>query len=61
MYVVVIGCGEVGRHLLRTLEFDRTDIAAIDIDPAVIAEVEEHHDVMTLAVSYTHLTLPTKA
>ena len=48
MYVVVIGCGEVGRHLLRTLEFDRTDIAAIDIDPAVIAEVEEHHDVMTL-------------
>ena len=48
MYVIVIGCGEVGRHLLRTLEWDRTDIAAIDISPTVIAEVEEHHDVMTL-------------
>jgi len=48
MYVVVIGCGEVGRHLLRTLEWDRTDIAAIDLDPVIISEVEENHDVMTL-------------
>ena len=41
MYVVVIGLGEVGRHLLRVLESERTDIAAIDIQPRVIAEVED--------------------
>ena len=48
MHVVIIGLGEVGRHLIRTLEWERADIVAIDIDPAVVMEVEEHHDVMTL-------------
>ena len=32
MHVVIIGLGEVGRHLIRTLEWERADIVAIDID-----------------------------
>ncbi len=48
MYVVVIGMGEVGRHIVRTLEQDRHDIVAIDHDKTALSEVEEHHDVMTL-------------
>ncbi len=48
MYVVIIGLGEVGRHLLRVLEDDGHDIVAVDQHPASVQFVEEHHDVMTL-------------
>ncbi|MCB9664919.1 MAG: Trk system potassium transporter TrkA [Alphaproteobacteria bacterium] len=48
MYVVVIGMGQVGRHVLRTLEYERHGVVAIDADPDVMREVEEHHDVATL-------------
>lgn len=49
MYVVVIGMGEVGRHLLRVLEHEGHDLVAIDERPEAIATVEDHHDVMTLS------------
>jgi len=48
MYVVTIGMGQVGRHVLQTLENERHDVVAIDSDPEAIADIEEHHDVMTL-------------
>jgi len=48
MYVVVIGLGEVGRHVVRTLEWEKHDVVAIDYDAAAIEYIEEHHDVMTL-------------
>ena len=34
--------------MLRTLEFERHDVVAVDFSEATIAEVEEHHDVATL-------------
>lgn len=48
MYVVVVGMGEVGRHVVRTLEWEQNDVVAIDEDPDAIRYVEEHHDVMTV-------------
>mgnify|MGYP000188357349 CR=1 FL=1 len=48
MYVVVIGLGEVGRHVVRTLEWEKHDVVAVDSDPEAIEYIEEHHDVMTL-------------
>ena len=48
MYIVIIGLGEVGRHLLRVLEKDGHDIVAVDQHPDAVRYVEEHHDVMTL-------------
>lgn len=48
MYVVVIGMGEVGRHLVRVLEHEGHDLVAIDERPEAIAYIEDHHDVMTL-------------
>jgi trk system potassium uptake protein TrkA len=48
MYIVIIGMGEVGRHLLRTLEHEGHDLVAIDESAHAIAFVEDHHDVMTM-------------
>ncbi|MCZ7685557.1 MAG: NAD-binding protein [Sandaracinaceae bacterium] len=48
MYIVIIGMGEVGRHLLRVLEHEGHDLVAIDERHDAIAYVEDHHDVMTL-------------
>ena len=48
MYIVIIGMGEVGRHLLRVLEHEGHDLVAIDQSVEAIAYVEDHHDVMTL-------------
>lgn len=48
MYIVVIGLGEVGRHLIRVLERDGHDIVAIDSTAEAVRYIEEHHDVMTL-------------
>ncbi|MGF1510861.1 MAG: Trk system potassium transporter TrkA [Myxococcota bacterium] len=48
MYIVVIGLGEVGRHLIRVLEQDGHDIVAVDQNPDAVRYIEEHHDVMTL-------------
>ncbi|MFK8004510.1 MAG: Trk system potassium transporter TrkA [Polyangiales bacterium] len=49
MYVVVIGLGEVGRFLVKTLATDGHDIVAVDRDPKAIDYVEEHHDVATVS------------
>ena len=48
MYIVIIGMGEVGRHLLRVMETEGHDLVAVDMHPSAIAAVEDHHDVMTL-------------
>ncbi|HHO51642.1 MAG TPA: hypothetical protein ENK18_12400, partial [Deltaproteobacteria bacterium] len=48
VYIIVIGLGQVGRHVVRTLEWEKHDVVAIDNDPAAVAYIKEHHDVMTL-------------
>jgi len=48
MHIVIVGMGEVGRHLLRTMEHEGHDLVAIDASPEAIQFVEDHHDVGTL-------------
>lgn len=48
MYVVVIGLGQVGRHLVEVLETEGHDIVAIDQEERAVRKIEESHDVMTL-------------
>lgn len=48
MHVVIIGLGEVGRHLIRALEPDGHDIVAIDHSESVVAYVDEKFDVATI-------------
>ena len=48
MYVIVIGLGQVGRHVTAILEEERHDVVAIDINPDALEWVSDHHDVMTV-------------
>ncbi len=48
MHIVVIGLGQVGRHLLQVLEREGHDVVAIDKDLEAIKYAEDHFDVMTL-------------
>lgn len=48
MYVVVVGLGEVGRHLLSVLEVEGHDVVAIDNNPSAVSYAREHFDVATI-------------
>ncbi len=45
MKVVVIGLGQVGRHVVEVLEREHHDVLAIDSDPEVLSEMEETRDI----------------
>jgi trk system potassium uptake protein TrkA len=45
MYIVVIGLGEVGRHLLSVLDNEGHDVVAVDASADAVAYAEEHYDV----------------
>jgi trk system potassium uptake protein TrkA len=45
MYIVVIGLGEVGRHLLSVLDHEGHDVVAVDASAEAVAYAEEHYDV----------------
>ena len=48
MYVVVLGLGEVGRSVVKTLEAEDHDVVAVDVSEHAISQLEEDHDVATL-------------
>lgn len=48
MHIVVIGLGEVGRHLLRVLDKEGHDVVAVDASQSAVTYAEDHFDVMTL-------------
>ncbi len=48
MNIVVIGLGEVGRHLLGVLDKEGHDIVAVDSDRKAVRYAEEHYDVASI-------------
>jgi len=48
MYIVVIGLGEVGRHLLSVFQHEGHDVVAIDRSAKAVRYAEEHYDVASL-------------
>lgn len=48
MYIVVIGLGEVGKHLLSVLDREGHDVVAVDAGADAVRYAEEHFDVATL-------------
>jgi len=48
MNIVVIGLGEVGRHLLSVLDKEGHDIVAVDANPKAVQYAEEHYDVASI-------------
>jgi len=48
MNIVVIGLGEVGRHLLSVLDKEGHDIVAVDSSAKAVQYAEEHYDVASI-------------
>jgi len=48
MNIVVIGLGEVGRHLLSVLDKEGHDIVAVDTNAKAVQYAEEHYDVASI-------------
>ena len=48
MNIVIIGLGEVGRHLLSVLDKEGHDIVAVDASAKAVQNAEEHYDVASM-------------
>lgn len=48
MKIVIIGCGKIGTSILESLVGEGNDVVAIDDSPAVIEEIGNIYDVMTV-------------
>ncbi len=48
MRVIVVGMGEVGRHVVEVLQRDGHEVVAIDVSEEVLAAVSERMDIATL-------------
>lgn len=55
MRVIILGAGEVGRHVARALSAD-ADIVLVDLNASALAVAEDELDVMTLRGNATHRT-----
>jgi trk system potassium uptake protein TrkA len=58
---VVMGAGEVGFHLARSLSGDGHDVTVIEIDPQKRARIEEELDVLVIAGNGAHPPVLTAA
>ena len=58
--IVIIGAGEVGRHLARSLHHE-AELILIDVDGRELASAEEGLDVLTLVGDGTHRSVLRKA
>jgi trk system potassium uptake protein TrkA len=58
--IVIIGAGEVGRHLARSLQHE-AELILIDVDGRELADAEEGLDALTLVGSGTHRSVLRKA
>ena len=55
MRVVIIGAGEVGFDVARTLSLEQHDVVVVDTDPAVLEQVAQRLDVLTVQGSGTSI------
>jgi trk/ktr system potassium uptake protein len=58
---VVMGTGEVGFHLARSLSQEGHDVVVIDLDPRKLKRVEEELDVSAIQGNGTHIPVLTAA
>jgi len=58
---VVMGAGEVGFHLARTLSEEAHDVVIVDQDPRPIARADEELDVLTVLGNGAHLPVLERA
>ena len=48
MNIIVVGCGKIGTNVLNSLVSEGHNVVAIDNDPAVISEITNIYDVMSV-------------
>ena len=61
MNIIVVGCGKIGTTILANLVEEGHNVTAVDIDPAVITEINNIYDVMGVNGSGTDCDSLTEA
>ena len=56
MKIIIVGCGKIGKSLLKSLVREGHEIVVLDNDPAVIGSVSEVYDVMGIVGSGTSVS-----
>ena len=46
MKIIVVGCGKIGTHAIKSLVIEGHDIVAVDSNPDIITEITNNYDVM---------------
>jgi len=46
MKIVIVGCGKIGKSVLKSLVQEGHDITAVDADPDIVSEITNTYDVM---------------
>ena len=59
MKIIIAGSGQVGSHLAKLLSYESQEITLIDSNDEKLTFPNSQLDIRVVAVSYTHLTLPT--
>lgn len=61
MNIIVVGCGKVGATIIASLVEEGHNVTAVDIDPAVITEINNIYDVMGVSGNGTDCDTLTEA
>lgn len=57
MKVIILGAGKVGSSVAENLVSERNDITVIDINPALLTELQERLDLRVITGSGTHISV----
>ena len=55
MRIVIVGCGKIGKSILKNLTEEGHSVCVMDSDPKVVRSISDDYDVMAICASGTDI------